>query len=182
MATNITRIHAVPGSHHPQWLDALRRAPPAWRARVPDEQGDGPAEPAPQAWTSTKAGSSPANIAADLTAWTRLLGLHDRPDLAHANPAPCATGCCTYPRNRHPRPPRTLSIPDTWPWADAFLLAGNASSLPPLKLTPHPGTYQQKDRPGPGDPARPQRHPAPPPHHEGTKRSSRNGQAGSITL
>ena len=37
-------------------------------------------------WTVNQGWVLAANIAADLDAWTRLLGLHDQPDLVHAEP------------------------------------------------------------------------------------------------
>jgi hypothetical protein len=63
-----------------------------------------------------------ANIAADLTAWTRLLGLHDQPELADAEP-----GTLRYRLPHLPHLPHlpaklatharrcVLPIPDTWP-------------------------------------------------------------------
>ena len=39
-----------------------------------------------QAWTVNRDWVLAANIATDLSAWTRLLGLHDQPNLAHAEP------------------------------------------------------------------------------------------------
>lgn len=66
------------------------------------------------AWTVNRGWVLTCGNAADLTAWTRLLGLHDQPDLAHAEPdtlryrllhlpAKLATHACG----------RVLSIPDT---------------------------------------------------------------------
>jgi hypothetical protein len=37
-------------------------------------------------WTVNRGWVLAANLACDLNAWTRLLGLHDQPDLAHAEP------------------------------------------------------------------------------------------------
>ncbi len=39
-----------------------------------------------KAWTVSRGWVLAANIAADLAAWTRLLGLHDQPEVAHAEP------------------------------------------------------------------------------------------------
>ena len=56
-----------------------------------------------------------ANIAADLSAWCALLGLHDRDDLKDAEPDTVG-----YRFVRHARA-RVLKISRTWPWKDAFL-------------------------------------------------------------
>jgi hypothetical protein len=45
-----------------------------------------------------------ANIANDLDAWTRLLSLHDQPDLVTAEPTPCATASGIYPPGRPATP------------------------------------------------------------------------------
>ena len=46
------------------------------------------------------------NIAADLTCWTRLLGLHEEPELANAE-----VDTLRF---------RLWHIPANWPWARAF--------------------------------------------------------------
>ena len=78
-----------------------------------------PAKPGP----STRGWVLACNIAADLAAWTRLLGLHDQPELAHAEPDTLRYRILHLPAKlaTHARR-RTLSIPDTWPWTNAFLL------------------------------------------------------------
>ncbi len=85
-----------------------------------------------QAWIVNQGWVLAANIAADLAAWTRLLGLHDQPDLAHAEPATLRYRLLHLPAKlaTHARR-RILSIPDTWPWAEAFSSAGNASTCYP---------------------------------------------------
>jgi hypothetical protein len=62
-----------------------------------------------------------ANIAADLHAWTRLLGLYDKPDLVHAEPETSRYRRWHVPATlaRHARR-RALAIAGTWPWATAF--------------------------------------------------------------
>ncbi len=62
-----------------------------------------------------------ANIAADLTAWTRLLGLHDG-ELRDADPDTLRYRIWHLPARlaRHARQ-RTLAISADWPWKDAFL-------------------------------------------------------------
>jgi hypothetical protein len=63
-----------------------------------------------------------ANIAADLTAWTRLLGLCDDPDLRDSDPDTLRYRIWHIPARlaRHARQ-RTLAISRDWPWKDAFL-------------------------------------------------------------
>jgi hypothetical protein len=46
-------------------------------------------------WTVNSGWLLAANLAADIDAWTRLLGLHDIDDLALAEPDTLATGCAT---------------------------------------------------------------------------------------
>jgi hypothetical protein len=86
-----------------------------------------------KAWTVNRGWILACNIAADLAAWTRLLGLHDQPDLAHAEPDTLRYRLLHLPAKltTHARR-RTLSIPDTWPWADAFLLCWQRLGLLPL--------------------------------------------------
>ena len=64
-----------------------------------------------------------ANIAADLAAWTRLLGHHDEEELRDANPDTLrpVTGSGTCRETHRPRPPADLAISPDWPWAEAFL-------------------------------------------------------------
>jgi hypothetical protein len=63
-----------------------------------------------------------ANIAADLAAWTRLLGLHDDEELRDADPDTLRYRIWHLPARlaRHARQ-RVLAISPDWPWAQAFL-------------------------------------------------------------
>ena len=63
-----------------------------------------------------------ANIAADLGAWTRLLGHCDNAELANADPGTLRYRIGHLPARlaRHARQ-RTLAISPGWPWKDAFL-------------------------------------------------------------
>lgn len=123
VATNIRRIHGVPGSHHPQFLDVLHRSHATVEDQVKAGKAMGLRNLPSKSWTVNRGWILAANIAADLAAWTRLLGLHDQPDLAHAEPDTLRYRILHLPGKlaTHARR-RTLSIPDTWPWADAFLL------------------------------------------------------------
>ena len=63
-----------------------------------------------------------ANIAADLAAWTRLLGFRDDPGLREADPDTLRYRVWHIPARlaRHARE-RVLKISPDWPWKDAFL-------------------------------------------------------------
>lgn len=63
----------------------------------------------------------------------RLLGLHDQPDLAHAEPDTLRYRLLHLPAKltTHARR-RILSISSTWPWADAFTRCWQRLSLLPL--------------------------------------------------
>jgi hypothetical protein len=76
-----------------------------------------------QAWNVNQGWVLAANIAADITAWTRLLGLHDQPELAGAEPETLRYRLLHLPATltTHARR-RTLKIASTWPFADAFVL------------------------------------------------------------
>ena len=63
-----------------------------------------------------------ANLAADLAAWCRLLGLYDQDDLKDAEPDTLRYRLLSLPARlvRHARA-RVLKISRTWPWKEAFL-------------------------------------------------------------
>jgi hypothetical protein len=63
-----------------------------------------------------------ANIAADLVAWTRLLGHYDDEELANAAPDTLRYRIWHLPARlaSHARQ-RTLAIAASWPWKHAFL-------------------------------------------------------------
>jgi Transposase DDE domain group 1 len=63
-----------------------------------------------------------ANIAADLAAWTRLLGLCDDEDLREADPDTLRYRIWHIPaRLAHHARQRILKISPDWPWKEAFL-------------------------------------------------------------
>ncbi|MDP9792622.1 hypothetical protein J2S43_001134 [Catenuloplanes nepalensis] len=119
VATNITRLHRLAGSHHPQWLDALHRSHAGVENRVRTNKAMGLNNLPSNDWTVNQGWVLTCNIAADLSCWTR----HDQPDLAHAEPETLRYRLLHLPAEltTHARQ-RRLSIPDTWPWADAFTL------------------------------------------------------------
>ncbi|MCM4084345.1 IS1380 family transposase [Paractinoplanes hotanensis] len=127
VATNITRMWGIAGSHHPQWLDALHRSHAGVEDQVRVGKALGPRNLPSKSWTVNRGWVLAANIAADITAWTRLLGLHDQPDLADAEPETLRYRLLHLPAtlSSHARQ-RVLKIPETWPWTTAFINAGNA--------------------------------------------------------
>jgi hypothetical protein len=86
-----------------------------------------------KSWTTNQGWILAANLAADLDAWTRLLGLHDAGDLAHAEPDTLRYRLWHLPARltRHARR-RWLKISPDWPWTKAFLTCRDRlTSLPP---------------------------------------------------
>jgi hypothetical protein len=79
------------------------------------------ASPRGQARVYTE-GIKPCEAEADLTAWTRLLGCCDDPDLKDADPDTLRYRIWHIPARlaRHARL-RTLGISPGWPWKEAFL-------------------------------------------------------------
>ena len=133
VATNITRIWGIPGSHHPQWIDCLHRNHASVEDRVRTNKAMGLRNLPSQSWKVNRGWVLAANIAADLQAWTRLLGLYDQPDLAEAEPETLRYRLLHLPAKltTHARR-RVLTIAETWPWAEAFLICWQRLSLLPL--------------------------------------------------
>ncbi len=123
--TNIpdTGIGGVPGSHHAQYIDVVHREHACVEtAGVRTAKAMGLRALPSKAWQVNAGWVIAANIAADLAAWTRLLGHHDDPGLREANPDTLRYQVWHLPARlaRHARQ-RTLAISPDWPWADAFL-------------------------------------------------------------
>lgn len=132
VATNITRMWGIPGSHHPQFIDALHRSHATVEDRVRTNKAMGLRNLPSQSWTVNRGWVLAANIAADVCAWTRLLGLYDQPDLAQAEPETLRYRLLHLPAKlaAHARR-RQLAIAATWPWAEAFLTCWHRLSLLP---------------------------------------------------
>jgi hypothetical protein len=116
-------IPAVPGSHHPQYIDVLHRDHATVETGgVETAKAMGLRNLPSKTWQVNRGWVLAANIAADLTAWTRLLGLHDQPDLRDAEPDTLRYRIWHLPARlvRHARK-RILKISPDWPWKDAFL-------------------------------------------------------------
>ncbi len=87
--TNIPEkgMPGIPGSHHPQYIDtAHREHADVETGGVRTAKAMGMRNLPSKSWQVNRGWVIAANIAADLTAWTRLLGFHDDPDLRGADP------------------------------------------------------------------------------------------------
>lgn len=133
IATNISRMWDIGGSHQPQWLDALHRAHAGVEDRVRTNKNIGLSKLPSSAWMTNCGWILAANLAADLDAWTRLLGLHDIDDLADAEPDTLRYRLLHLPAKlTHHARRRRLSISRDWPWHEAFLTCWNRlTTLPP---------------------------------------------------
>jgi len=125
ICTNIpdSGIDGVPGSHHPQFIDVLHREHACVEtAGVRTAKAMGLRGLPSKTWQVNRGWVTAANIAADLAAWTRLLGHGDDEELRDADPHTLRYRVWHLPARlaRHARQ-RTLAISDSWPWADAFL-------------------------------------------------------------
>jgi Transposase DDE domain group 1 len=120
ICTNIpgSGIGGVPGSHHPQYIDVLHR-----EHAVVETGGVRTAKAMGLHGLPSKSWQvNAANIAADLAAWTRLLGCHDDEDLRDADPDTLRYRIWHIPaRLAHHARQRILRISPGWPWKEAFL-------------------------------------------------------------
>jgi hypothetical protein len=133
VATNITRLRGIPGTHQPQWIDCLHRSHATVEDRVRTNKAMGLRNLPSQSWKVNRGWVLAANLAADINAWTRLLGLYDQPDLATAEPEPLRYRLLHLPARltTHARR-RWLTIAATWPWAQAFLTCWQRLNALPL--------------------------------------------------
>jgi hypothetical protein len=124
VATNISRMTRVRGSHQIQWLDALHRHHAVVEDQVKTNKAMGLHNLPSKSWQVNEAWMLTANLAADLHAWLRLLSLHDQDDLADAEPDTMRFRLYHLPARlaSHARR-RRLRIEHSWPWADAFTTA-----------------------------------------------------------
>ena len=125
ICTNIpdAGIGGVPGSHHPQYIDVVHREHAVVETGgVRTAKAMGLRGLPSKSWQVNCGWVIAANIAADLAAWTRLLGFYDDPDLREADPDTLRYRVWHIPARlaRHARQ-RILKISPDWPWKDAFL-------------------------------------------------------------
>jgi hypothetical protein len=115
-------ISGVPGSHHAQFTDVLHREHAIVEDQVRTNKAMGLRNLPSKTWVVNCGWVLAANIAADLAAWCRLLGLYDYDDLTDAEPDTLRYRLLSLPARlvRHARA-RVLKISRTWPWKEAFL-------------------------------------------------------------
>jgi len=116
-------IPGIPGSHHPQYIDVAHREHAVVETGgVRTAKAMGLRNLPSKSWQVNRGWVIAANIAADLTAWTRLLGLCDDPNLREADPETLRYRIWHIPARlaRHARE-RVLKISSDWPWKEAFL-------------------------------------------------------------
>jgi hypothetical protein len=116
-------ISGVPGSHHPQYPGTVHREHAVVETGgVRTAKAMGLRNLPSKTWQVNAGWVIAANIAADLAAWTRLLGCHDDPDLRDADPDTLRYRIWHIPARlaRHARQ-RTLGISPDWPWKEALL-------------------------------------------------------------
>lgn len=121
-ATNIIALADVPGSHHGWFCDVLYRARGGGAEHaVRTGKAMGLTRLPSQTWNVNVGWMLAANLANDLHAWTRLLGLVDEPDVAVAEPDTLRFRLWHLPARlvSHARK-RILKIPADWPWAETF--------------------------------------------------------------
>jgi hypothetical protein len=129
-------IAGVPGSHHPQYIDVVHREHAVVETGgVRTAKNMGLRNLPSKTWQVNCGWVLAANIAADLTAWARLLGLHDRDDLRDAEPDTLRYRIWHIPARLaiHARQ-RFLKISPDWPWTEAFLACWHR-----LRALPAPG-------------------------------------------
>ena len=123
--TNIpgTGIRGVPGSHHPQYIDVTHQEHAVVETGgVRTAKAMGLRNLPSKTWQVNCGWVIAANIAADLAAWSRLLGFHDCGDLKDAEPDTLRYRVWHLPaRLVHHARQRVLKISQDWPWKNAFL-------------------------------------------------------------
>jgi hypothetical protein len=124
ICTNIPEegLEGVPGSRHAQFIDVLHRQHAVVEDGVRTGKAAGLRALPSKSWRVNCGWTVAANIAADLQAWCRLLGLHDIDDLKDAEPGTLRSRLWHVPGRlvRHARR-RTLKISRDWRWKDAFV-------------------------------------------------------------
>jgi hypothetical protein len=125
-------IPGVPGSHHAQFIDVLHRQHAVVEDGVRTGKSMGLHNLPSKTWVVNCGWVLAANLAADLAAWCRLLGLYDQEDLKDAEPDTLRYRLLSLPARlvRHARQ-RVLKISRSWPWKEAFLVCWQRLCAPP---------------------------------------------------
>ena len=125
-------IAGVPGSHHAQYLDTVHREHAVVETGgVRTAKAMGLRNLPSKTWQVNCGWVIAANIAADLAAWTRLLGLPRRPGTAGRRPGHAPLPDLAHPRP--PRPPRPRAHPQDQP---GLALEGSVPHLLAAALRP----------------------------------------------
>ena len=133
----------VPGSHHPQYIDVVHRDHATVETDgVRTAKAMGLRNLPSKTWQVNKGWILAANIAADLTAWARHLGLHDQDDLKDAEPDTLRYRIWHLPARlvRHARKGSSRSA-RTGPGKTPSSPAGSGSAH-----SPHPADQHQLSR------------------------------------
>ncbi|MGI5507897.1 IS1380 family transposase [Streptomyces sp. CA-106131] len=138
VATNIPAhqgLSGVPASGQVWFIDALYRDHAEVEDRVKAIKRVGLGLLPSKSWQINAAWVLAATIAADLDAWTRLLLLHDEPELAAAEAETIRMKLYHLPARltSHARR-RTLHLDRTWPWATAFTAAWQRAHQLPARI------------------------------------------------
>jgi hypothetical protein len=134
ICTNIPEegLEGIPGSQHAQFIDVLHRQHAVVEDGVRTGKAAGLRGLPSKSWRVNCGWTVTANIAADLQAWCRLLGLYDIDGLRDAEPDTLRHRLWHVPARlvRHARR-RTLKISRDWRWKNAFVTCWQRiSSLP----------------------------------------------------
>ncbi|MFC4016315.1 IS1380 family transposase [Nonomuraea purpurea] len=125
IATNLgpRGLRGIAGSHQLAFIDAVHRDHAEVEDRVRTNKAMGLRNLPSKTWNVNVGWVLTCNLAADLDAWTRLLGLHDDAELARAEPQTLRFCLWHLPARlvSHARR-RILKISATWPWRNAFLI------------------------------------------------------------
>ncbi|MCT9934525.1 IS1380 family transposase [Planotetraspora sp. A-T 1434] len=124
IATNLgpRGMRGVSGSHQAQFIDVLHRSHACVEDRVRTNKAMGLRNLPSATWTVNVGWVLAANLAADIDAWTRLLGLYDDIDLGKAEPQTLRYCLWHLPaRLVSHAGRRILKISVTWPWKSAFV-------------------------------------------------------------
>ena len=166
--TNIpdSGIGGVPGSHHAQYIDVLHREHAVVETGgVRTAKAMGLRNLPSKTWQVNGGWVIAANIAADLAAWTRLLGHCDNADLAKPTRTRSATGSGTCPPGS-PATPASAPSPSapTGPGRTPSSPAGSGSAPCPHPPDQHerPQRHGRRHTPARSEPVRTRAHRAPP--------------------
>lgn len=125
IATNLgpRGLRGIAGSHQLAFIDVVHRDHAEVEDRVRTNKMMGLRNLPSKTWNVNVGWVLAANFAADIDAWTRLLGLHDDSQLAHAEPQTLRYCLWHLPARLvcHARQ-RILKISASWPWKNAFLI------------------------------------------------------------